>query len=142
LLPKLVDLDELGKIIEKKKIYIYIYNSTFYYNAHSKTLSTHTQGDQVYFKHKPNSVWVPWIVTGVGPQPRSCTVQSPQGSFLRNREHILKPAVPINLPIQSPAFENQENIVNNTLQNDNTNNSQATITIKSGRIIKKAIRCR
>jgi hypothetical protein len=69
-------------------------------------------------------------------------VQSPQGSFLRNREHILKPAVPINLPIQSPAFENQENIVNNTLQNDNTNNSQVTITIKSGLIIKKAIMCR
>ena len=118
LLPKLVDLDEIGKIIEKQKL-----NLTLYYNAHSKTLSTLSQGGQVYFKHKPNSVWVPGIVTGIGPKPRSYTVQSPQGPFCWNREHILKPAVAINIPMQSSAFENQENTVSNILQNDNASNN-------------------
>ena len=99
LLPKLVYLDELGKIIEKQKE-----NSTLYYNAHSKTLS---QGDQVYFKHNPNSVWVPGIVTGVGPQPRSYMVHSSQGSFRRDREHILKPAIPIGMPISCQHLKTQ-----------------------------------
>lgn len=63
-----------------------------YFNQHTKKLKPLNNGDQVFFKKRPNDgVWTPGIVSESGPEPRSFTITTPEGVFRRNREHVLKP---------------------------------------------------
>lgn len=86
LTPNTVDTSKVEKKIKKQQL-----KTAFYYNRNTKTLPTLDIGDKIYFKHKPNSTWVPGIISEKDSLPRSYIITSPQGSFRRNREHILKP---------------------------------------------------
>lgn len=129
LTPRLVDLDKLKDKIDKQKDY-----STHYYNQHAKVQPQVNVGDKVYFKHKPNNTWIPGIISEACSQPRSYVVKSPEGSFRRNREHILKPASPVTVS------ENKTNCNSNidkqtvvTYQAPNAQNLPKTT--HSGRVI-------
>ncbi|KAJ0179821.1 hypothetical protein K1T71_004412 [Dendrolimus kikuchii] len=116
LTPSLVDMTKLTNNIEKQKRY-----STLYYNKNTKSLSDLQVGDNIYFKHKPQGSWVPGRITQVGNEPRSYIIQSPEGTFRRNREHIIKPVTSVT---DSVAPEKETNV------------SQLPKTTRSGRIIK------
>lgn len=129
--PTLVNIDTLKNNIEKHKSY-----STLYYNKHSKSLPNIEEGDKVYFKKKPHSVWVPGTISKACSEPRSFVVKSPEGEFRRSREHILKPVV---APTAEVVPENKINISNKDENVEIPKNSPLQRS-RSGRIIKNPTR--
>ncbi|KAL0878513.1 hypothetical protein ABMA27_003602 [Loxostege sticticalis] len=130
---KAINNKQVQETIEKQKV-----NSSFYCNKNRKQLKPLSVGDKIMFKHKPNGTWVPGIVSQVGPEPRSFIVNSPEGSFRRNRIHIIKPSHSLDLsenhgslPSSNTCDDNTSDVVDNT---DNTDRS------RYGRVYKKPSR--
>lgn len=135
LMPTVVDTNLLKKNIEKHRSY-----TTLYYNKHSKPLSELQKGDKVYFKHKPFGEWVPGRISDACSEPRSYIVQSPQGEFRRNRQHILKPVIPATeiIPETEKLSDKIENYNANTCNNNDT---QTPLKMsRFGRVIKPPAR--
>lgn len=68
----------------------YVQKMKYYYNRNTKYMKPLNVGNRIMFQKQPKSSWSPGIVEQIGPEPRSYIISSPQGSFRRNREHIIQ----------------------------------------------------
>ncbi|XP_028165312.1 uncharacterized protein K02A2.6-like [Ostrinia furnacalis] len=97
--PKTVKFQEYVKTKEENKK-----KMKDYYDRKTRTLPELQEGDKVYFKKMPDTPWITGTVRSKCDQPRSYTVEGPDGFIgRRNRQHILKPP-------QSPQTVSQEMI--------------------------------
>lgn len=60
-----------------------------YYNRNTKPLSNLNEGDKVFYKKQPNSIWSPGIISKKCNEPRSYLIKDESGNlYRRNRQHI------------------------------------------------------
>lgn len=134
LAPELVDVELLKDNIKRQRSY-----STVYYNKHTKPLPNVHKGDTVYFKHKPNSVWVPGKISETSSEPRSFVIHSPQGEFRRSRQHILKPVAHAEV-LPGNINNNINNTTNQNVNVPNPSTNDRTVMTRSGRVVKPPAR--
>lgn len=73
-----------------------------YFNQHAKPLAELTEGDTVRVQNQTSKLWEPGVISEKLPN-RSYTVETPVGTYRRNRRHIRKahPAISANTPAQT-----------------------------------------
>jgi len=115
----------------------------------SKATPTFQINDTVYFKIDPNDkMWTQGIISQIGPQPRSLTIRTPDGTYRRNQIHVKKlshPSKSDTQPIQPNENEGSD-LSSHVCRNTNDiflpmqNDADGPYVTKYGRTVKEPCR--
>jgi transposase InsO family protein len=103
------------------------------YNESSKDLMELNIDDQIYYQDVAKRTWLPGVIIGIGPEPRSYTIKcSTTGRTLRRNRQLIRPRkveIYAPVPVSAEVMSQQEDeIITPNLEQSNTTQQPSNIT--------------